>query len=184
MPPSSVLGCLYRLRDNDVIRQLIIISLLGYFFYEYGILVIERVYNILYPLYMAIFSLSFYALAYTLGNLRTEVLCAVRVPNSIRYPAIGISLLAPLIFFPLWLSALVPLIQHAHRIEFYYSIYILDLCFVMPAFLIVAYQTARNTGFGLLLTPALFIKGFTILFPLAIAELLKLRADKCRTGRA
>ena len=54
-----------------------------------------------------------------------------------------------------------------------YSIYILDLCFIMPAFVILAIKTAKNKGLGLLLTPALFVVGFTLLAPLAVGELLK-----------
>ena len=43
----------------------------------------------------------------------------------------------------------------------------------MPAFLIIAIKVAQNNGLGLLLAPALFVVGFTLLFPLVVGELLK-----------
>ncbi|MFB6214738.1 MAG: hypothetical protein ABEI54_02610, partial [Candidatus Bipolaricaulia bacterium] len=49
----------------------------------------------------------------------------------------------------------------------------IDLCFIMPGFLIVAYKTFRQEITGTALAPALFVLGFFILSPLAIAELIK-----------
>lgn len=53
-----VLGLVFFKRDNYKI-QIIILGILGYFFYNYGVYVIERIYNNLYLIYMAIFALSF-----------------------------------------------------------------------------------------------------------------------------
>ena len=49
-------------RSERVKRQIIGLGLLGYLFYAYGIYVIERAYNGLYLVYMAIFALAFWAL--------------------------------------------------------------------------------------------------------------------------
>ncbi len=163
------------MRERAVVAQLLVISLLGYLFYEYGILAIERVYNGLYPLYLALFSLSFYTLSYAIAHIRWQALRTAAVPAALRHVAIGFALLVPLIFIPLWLGAVLQIIRSGDKPEFYYSIYILDLCFVMPAFLIVAGLAIRRHGLGILLMPALFIKGFTIIFPLGIAELVKPR---------
>ena len=57
--------------------------------------------------------------------------------------------------------------------DFYYSIYILDLCFIFPTFIIIAVMTAKNEKLGLLLIPAPLVFGFTLLFPLAFGEIFK-----------
>lgn len=48
--------------QNDVKKQVIIIGLLGSFFYLYGIFTIERVYNWFYLLYSAVFAASFWTI--------------------------------------------------------------------------------------------------------------------------
>jgi hypothetical protein len=43
----------------------------------------------------------------------------------------------------------------------------------MPAFTIIAIMVAKNKGLGLLLAPAMFILGFTLIFSLAVSEMVK-----------
>lgn len=162
-----------RMGEEDSRSQVVILGILGYLFYGYGIYVIERVYNVLYLVYMAIFGLSFYSIAYGFANIRKEVLPYVQLPRLIRDASVGYMLLNPLIFYPLWISQLLHLIRSGRKIEFLYSIYILDLCFIMPLFIIVAVLTAKNEGLGLLIAPSLFVLGFTLLAPLALGEFFK-----------
>jgi hypothetical protein len=63
--------------------------------------------------------------------------------------------------------------ETGRKIESLYSIYILDICFIMPAFVILALMTLKNRGLGLVLTPAMFVLGFTLIFSLVIGELVK-----------
>ena len=63
--------------------------------------------------------------------------------------------------------------QASDKIEFLYSVYILDLCFIMPAFVIVGIKALRKARLGLLLIPAIFILGFTLIFSLAVSEMVK-----------
>jgi hypothetical protein len=51
-------------------HQIVALGLLGYLFYAYGIYVIERAYNGLYLVYMAIFTLAFWSLVYAGADLR------------------------------------------------------------------------------------------------------------------
>jgi len=169
-----VLFLLIRIKEEDSIKQMVILGISGYLFYAYGIYVIERVYNLLYLLYMAIFGLSFYSIAYSVASIRKEMLQNIKLPKSIRLVSVAFLLIIPSVFYPLWISQLLPLMQTGQKIEFLYSVYILDLCFIFPAFIITAWKSAKNEGLGLLLTPALFVLGFTLLFPLAIGEFLKL----------
>lgn len=168
-----VLFLIVRIKEKDSIKQMVILGIIGYLFYGYGIYVIERLYNVLYFVYMAIFGLSFYSIVYSVANIRKEMLPNVQLPKPIRIVSVGFLLINPLIFYPLWISQLLPLIQSSQKIEFIYSIYILDLCFILPLFIIVAMMTAKNEGLGLLLTPALLVKGFTLLFSVALGGILK-----------
>lgn len=169
----TVLFLIVRIKEEDSIKQMVILGIFGYLFYGYGIYVIERLYTILYFLYMAIFGLSFYSIAYSVVNIRKEILQKIKLSKPIRIVSVAFLLINPLIFYPLWISQLLPLIQAGQKIEFLYSIYILDLCFIMPAFIIIAWMTAKKEGLGLLLTPALLVLGFTLLAPLALGEFLK-----------
>jgi hypothetical protein len=154
-------------------QQLVALGLLGYLFYAYGIYVIERAYNGFYLVYLAIFALAFWSLAYGAVNIRREVLAAARLPRGLRMLSAGGALLQPLMFYPLWIAMLVPLMRDRDQIDSLYSIFILDLGFIMPAFLILAVLVFRNRGAGLVLLPALYVLGFTLIFSLALAELVK-----------
>jgi len=162
-----------RMKEGDVTKQVIVLGILAYFFYGYGIYVIEQIYTALYFVYMAVFGLSFYAIVYAMASLHRELDERVEVPNPVRYVSVAFLLMIPLVFYPLWTSQILPLMHSGEKLEFLYSIYILDLCFIMPAFLIAAFMTAKDHGLGLLITPALFVHGFTLLFPVALGGMLK-----------
>jgi hypothetical protein len=160
-------------KQENAKKHIAILGLVGYLFYAYGIYAIEQVYNVLYFLYLAIFGLSFYSLIYAVASLRPEILQEVEVRGPTRTISVGFSLFIAILFSLLWIAMLVPLIQAGQKIEYTYSIYILDLSFVMPAFAILAVMTARNRGLGLVLTPALYILGSTLLFPVGLGEFIK-----------
>jgi hypothetical protein len=169
----SILLLTLRVKDKDTKKQLVVLGIIGYLFYAYGIYVIERVYTLLYFLYMAIFGLSFWSMVYGVAKIRRDNLQTLELPKLIRNVSVGFSLLVALVFDALWLSQLLPLLQAGQKIEFLYSVYILDLCFIMPAFIIAAIMLARKQVLGLLLTPALFVLGFTLIFSLAVSEMVK-----------
>ena len=56
--------------------------------------------------------------------------------------------------------------------EYLFSIFILDLCFIMPLFLLIAYKNAKNQGLGLFLIPAVCIMGFILLFSVGLGALI------------
>jgi len=162
-----------RIKKEDSKKQIVILGILGYLFYAYGIYVIERLYNVLYYLYLAIFGLSFWSIAYCVAKIRPEILQKVQVPGLIRNVSAGFSLLVAVVFNVLWIVQLLPLVQAGEKIEFLYSVYILDLCFIMPAFVILGIMALKKAGLGLLLIPAMFILGFTLIFSLAVSEMVK-----------
>ena len=166
-----------RVKKEDSKKQIVILGILGYLFYAYGIYVIEQVYNVLYYLYLVIFGLSFWSMVYGVAKIRWEVLQKVQVPRLMRNVSAGFSLFVALVFNILWIVQLLPLIQTGEKIEFLYSVYILDLCFIMPAFVIIGIMTVKKVGLGLLLIPAMFILGFTLIFSLAVSEVVKVLYD-------
>lgn len=159
-------------RNEQAKGQILAFGLLGYLFYAYGIYVIERTYNGLYLVYMAIFTLSFWALVAAGCSLRQDVHTPI-LPKSLRILSASGALLQPLIFYPLWIGMLLPLMSTGNQIESLYSIFILDLCFIMPAFMVLSVLTYKAHPLGLLLLPSLYVLGFTLIFSLALGEVVK-----------
>ena len=159
--------------QKDTKKQIVILSLLAYIFYGYGIYVIERMYNGLYLLYMAIFSLSFWALIYSLLSIDKDALKNIQAANWLRNLSAGFLIFTAFLFYFLWTSQLLPLMRTGEKIDFLYSIYILDMVFVLPAILISATLVIKRNPLGLVFAPILFIKAFTLLFSVGLGNLLK-----------
>lgn len=155
--------------------QFVALGLLGYLFYAYGIYVIERTYNGFYLIYISIFTLSFWCLVFACSTIRDDVLRDAQLPKSVRLVSAFGALMQPLVFYPLWIGMLLPLMARGEQIDSLYSVFILDLCFIMPAFLLLAFLIFRRRGIGLVLAPPLYVLGFTLIFSLALAELVKPR---------
>jgi hypothetical protein len=168
-----LLALTLRMSPRDIRRHVIGLGIVGYLFYAYGIYAIEQIYNYLYFVYLAIFGLSLYTIIYSLANLDPDKLNMVVLGERIRKVSVGFSLFVAVFFSLLWILMLVPLIERGEKIESMYSIFILDLSFIMPAFFILAILSAKKQGFGLLMTPALYVLGFTLLFPVGMAEFIK-----------
>jgi hypothetical protein len=173
--PASLglLGIAWNADETALRARLLVTGILGYLFYAFGIYSIERIYNELYLLYLAIFGLSAYGIVYSLGSLDAEQLEMWSVPTWLRNVSAGYLLLNAAVFVGIWTSHLVPLMRRREKIEFLYSIYILDLCFIMPAFVVAAVLALRGRPFGRATILPLLIAGFAVLFPLALAEMLK-----------
>ncbi len=158
---------------GDVKKQVVIVGLIGSFFYLYGIFTIERVYNSYYLLYAATFASSFWSLIYSLAGFRADDYAGLELAAGMRRTTAISSIVIAVLFTALWTAALIPLMREHDRIEFLYSIYILDLCFVMPAFVMTAIMALRRQPFGILMAPAMMIMGFFVIFPLGLNELAK-----------
>jgi hypothetical protein len=158
-------------------QQMLAFGLLGFLFYGYGVYSIEQVYNALYLVYLAVFALSFWALVVGGISLRREVVAAARLPRWTRIVSFCGALLQPLVFYPLWIASLLPLMAEHRQIRSYYSIYVLDLCFIMPAFFVLAILVLRARGLGLVLAPAMFLFGGVLMLSLALGPLVAPRRD-------
>ncbi|OFW32779.1 MAG: hypothetical protein A2074_04630 [Candidatus Aquicultor primus] len=160
-------------KEENVKKQIFAISFLAYLFYAYGIFVIERFYNPLYLIYIAIFTISFWSLIYGLKSIRASILEKSRISKLVRFISIGFLIFIPLLFYFLWTMQLLPLMQTGKKPEFAYSIYILDMAFVLPALIITAFLMIKKQGLGLVLAPILFFKAFTLLFSVGLGGVLK-----------
>ena len=172
---AAGLGLLYLScagRPHRARYQIVALGLLGYLFYAYGIYVMEPTYNGLYLLYMAVFALSFWAMV-TAGATMARDAPSISLRRALRLVSAAGAILQPLVFYPLWIGMLLPLMRSGEQIDSLYSIFILDLCFIMPGFLVLSLLTYRNRRTGLLLLPALYVLGFTLIFSLAVGELVK-----------
>ena len=169
----AMLFLIGRIDESDFVGQSIVLGIVGYLFYVFGIYVLGKVYNSFYLLYMAIFSLSFFSLAYAIANIEREVSDSIRIPAVIRNVSAAFLLLIPAIFYPLWIVSMWPFMQDMRVPESGSNVYILDICFVLPVFVIVAVMLFRTVGFAILLTPALLIKGFTLCLSVALTEMLR-----------
>jgi hypothetical protein len=160
-------------RQNDVKKPIIIIGLIGSLFYLYGIFTIERVYNWFYLLYAFVFASSFWSIVYSLAGFKSEVFSRIQLNTRMLTTTAVSSIVIAILFTLLWTMALIPLMREHKRIEYLYSIYILDLCFIMPAFFITAVMSLRRKPLGILMAPAIMILGFFVIFPLGLNELAK-----------
>jgi len=162
-----------QMRRGDYRKAIVIFGILGFLFYAYGIYAIEQVYTALYPLYLAILASSFYVLAYGLASLKPAAIEELALPPVLCYGAAGYGVFIAVMFNFIWISQLIPLLRTGDRIEYTFSVYIIDLVFIMPAFVIAAVLAVRKRALGVVGLPALFILGVGILSPLALAEVLK-----------
>lgn len=160
-------------KPKHVRLHIVVLSILFYLFYAYGIFVIERLYNSLYLIYMAILGISFWSIVYAFISLNYDLLKKINIPDTIRIISIVFSFLIILLFFTLWTSQLLILMDARKKIEFGYSIYILDLIFVLPALAISGELATKKRGLGIILQPILFIKAFTLLFSVGFGGVLK-----------
>lgn len=160
-------------KENQVKMQIIIIGLIGSLFYLYGIFTIERVYNWFYLFYAAVFASSFWSIIYCLSGFKQDTFEKLQISSKMLKTSSISSIIISVIFTFLWIVSLIPLMKDHNRIEFFYSIYILDLCFIMPAFFIAAIMSLRRKPLGILITPAIMILGFFVIFPLGLNELAK-----------
>lgn len=168
-----IIGLTAGMRAPDVRRTIVVAGILGFFFYAYGIYGIEQVYTPLYVLYLAVWAASTYTLALALVGLDYAAIESRGVPRAVRVAAAAYGIVIAVMFNALWIGQLVPLIQTADRIEYLFSVYVIDLVFVMPAFVIAAVLAIRERPLGIAALPALFVVGVGILSPLAVAEALK-----------
>jgi hypothetical protein len=159
-------------KSTNVKKQIIILGIIGSLGYLYAIFSIEKVYTVFYLCYLAIIGLVLYALPISVYSITTANE-KWSMPKWLKITSTTFSVFIAFLFTFLWVGALIPVMGTGQKIELYYSIYILDLAWIMPGFLITAIMSLRSKTAGLLMTPAMYILGIFVIFPLGLGELAK-----------
>jgi hypothetical protein len=120
-----------------------------------------------------VFASSFWSIVYSLAGFNPGAFSRIQLNANVLYTTAISSIVIAILFTLLWTMALIPLMREHERIEYLYSIYILDLCFIMPAFFMIAVMSLRRKPLGILMAPAMMILGFFVIFPLGLNELAK-----------
>jgi hypothetical protein len=153
--------------------ELVALGLLGYLFYGYGIYVVERVYNLLYLNYLAIFGIAAWLLVFGAVDVVHRTADRASLPRQFSKFSAGGALLQPLIFYPLW-------DQHAdpdHGDPRADRLAVFDL-HPRPG---LHHASVPVGGVGqfwgrswaVVLAPVMFVLGAVLIFSLALGELVK-----------
>jgi hypothetical protein len=177
---AAVLLLIIVLRTNKERPKLHIVrtGLVGYLFYGYGMYVIGGLYNTLYLLYQAVFGLSVFYLIWAFTGIQYERL-EFRTPPPLRMALAVCCAAVAILFAPQWVSATWQSIQAHSRpdsdslFSFRYSIYILDMCFVLPVCVMASIFIFQKKALGLLLAGVIQLKGFVLLLSVALGYLIQ-----------
>lgn len=155
-------------------KQIFGLSFVAYLFYGYGIYVIEQLYTPLYLIYMLIFGLSFWTLTFCVKDLKYENLKKLFLSKILTRISLFFSIFIPTLFYLIWTTDLIELIEKGTKLEFTFSVYILDMIFIMPAFLIIAYLISKKHKVAYVFIPVMFFKSFTLLFSVGLGSFIRI----------
>jgi hypothetical protein len=144
-------------------------GVLVYTIYYYAFYVFGFTYTVLYPLYLALMGLGVYSLIGLLAGVDLRTFAA-GVDNKMPVRTLAVILLVALLFVPLWGSILAQDIQ-AQQPRVTALVFVLDLCFLLPAIAIAAVQLWQRRPFGYLLSGILLIKAAVSGILLAVSTL-------------
>ena len=141
------------------------IALLTYFLYVYAVYAFNGIYSDLFLFYIAIISISFFSLIRLINSIDYEALHKMfskKVPEKIV--SIYFILIA-LIQAIIWVSIIYQQMSDNEPAAAN-AIFVIDLAFLLPTFMLSAYWLWRKHLLGYILSPVLLI--FTVLYGLAL----------------
>ena len=144
-------------------------GVLVYAIYYYALYVFGNVYNIAYPLYLALMGLGVYSLIGLLAGVNLSAF-AMGVDSKMPVRPLSAILLVALLFVPLWGIMLFADLQ-TQQPRATALVFVLDLCFLLPAIAIAAGQLWNRRPFGYLLSGILLIKAAVSGILLAVATM-------------
>ncbi len=171
VPLSVILALLSLLfiKQPGFKKLITILGLTGYFFYGYGLYVIQGQYTSIFLVYLAIFSLSIYSIILGLLSFETSALKAYHLPSLLRWSIIIFFCLVLSILIPGWLLRISPDIAK-HIPLGAYAVFILDLCVVFPAIGVTAGQLIQRKAFSVVLAGVVLFKLFTVCLSWGFSE--------------
>lgn len=160
------------LRRPGVKRFVSMLGLSAYFFYAYGLYVIQGQYTALYLVYLAIFGLSIYSLVFGLSGLDPRVVERLRMPRALALSISAFLLLILVVLTPVWLIRMAPDVTARVPGEVY-GVFVLDLGIVFPVLALTAIYLIRRKALGHVLAGIALVKAFTLCFSVFLGEGLK-----------
>lgn len=165
--PVTLIALFYSYR-NSFKAELVLTGMLGYFLYTYMSYVFLWNYNVLFIVYVAIMSLSFYGFiimmtSFDLTSIKDHFIDPLKTKS-----IIGFQLFVAIMVGMLWLSKLTPSWFNAATpvgLEHYTTLVIqaMDLGFIVPTTIISAILLYQRKPLGYLLSSVILIKGIALL---------------------
>jgi hypothetical protein len=147
-------------------------GVLAYELYVYGIYAIGGVYNIFFPGYVAVASLSMYTTIGLLSNVNPEWFQkTIRTKMPRRLTAIFF-LIITVIFAIIWLGQVMTTIETG-IVDSGHLIFVFDLIIVLPAFSITAVRLFQKKPFGDLLAGMMLIKFDSLCVAIVLGQLFR-----------
>lgn len=159
------------MKHKDFKIMISIIGLLSFYFYGYGTYVISALYTSVYLIYMLIFALSMLGLILGISGFTENGLYTLCLPNWIKFCGISFLSVIVLIFMSKWITDLIPYTQ-SHTVPDFYAIYILDLCIILPLFIVIIYMLVRNMELASILLGIALLKTTTLILSVAIGSFI------------
>jgi len=150
----------------------LLISMMGlawYFFYAYGLYVIQGQYTSIYIVYLSIFSLSIYSMIWGIISFKHGGSSMAELPKAVRLSVSVFLLMILFILGPAWIARMSQDIAR-HIPGETYGVFILDLGIVFPALGQIAYMLLKKKPLGYILTGIALLKSFTLCLSWAFAQ--------------
>lgn len=147
-------------------------GLIGYLFYAYALYSFEAVYTILYPGYIAITGLTLFMLIIFFVNLDLKFFSYEKFKGFPRRSMSFFFIFFTLLLTTIWSGMIMEGIKTQTRQQAN-TVFILDLSFILPLFMIAAIGLIRKKNLGYMLTGILCVKIFTLAFSVFLSEVLR-----------
>jgi len=163
---------LIKLRNSSEKIYLVWIALLSYLLYAYGLYAFDRVYNMFFLCYIAIFSLSLFSIIIFITSIDLDYFIEVRT-ETIPRRTIAVFLFAmAIIFLITWMRMIIPAMMNGIQSD-RNTIFVFDLSFFLPLLVISGINLWRQKKLGYLLSGILLMKMGFLGFSVLLGELIK-----------
>ncbi len=164
-----VLSAVMIKRKPDLKKKVTSLALIGYFLYGYGLLAIGGTYTIIYPIYLIILGLSIFSIILGLVPFSEKELLKIKLPRALEKTTAWFLLIIALVFNILWFMMIIATSIENERPEAY-PVFIMDLCVVMPFFVITAIMLLKRICLGRVLMGIALVKIITLILSVVIGE--------------
>jgi hypothetical protein len=143
---------------------------LAFLAYGYGIYSIERTVTVWYIAYLAALACATWALVLGVGRVLRAATGTEPLAGGRRVMVAALCAVTSLAFSAAWVSALAPYARSGRQPTELWSVYLMDLCFVMPALATAAWWTWRRDPRGRALGTLMTGLGAVMMASLSLAE--------------